>query len=599
MEKTNKFGIKEIFKILKYSPKILKLIYRSNRINMIIILILNILLALTPIINLLITEQLINSLAQGNRYQLINYFILYVSSGIISSLINLCFSHYSQLFRKLISYDIDIKINQKAAELNLSHFEDSEIYDKLQRAQSEANYRPYEMFIAILTIINSLTTLLSSTIILFLWNSWVTIILIFIPFISTFRLLRHGQKEYFMERNRSQTRRKTWYNSFLLTRDLSIKEIKLYNLSDYLINKNKEIYQDFYLHDKKLIKERSLINLIFEIINHLVVAFVVGLIIIEVYRGKLLIGAFVSYLRAVSLTHRNSVQVLNNIFILYQNNLYINNLFEFFEVKVESITSDNKQEITSIEKIEFKNVSFKYPGSNNYALKNISFSLNKNENIAIVGENGSGKTTIIKLLTKLYDIEEGNIYINDINIKDIENITLQNKIGILLQDFVKYQLTLRENVGFGELNSINNDHELINSLIKSGADSILQSLPNELDSQLGAWFENGKELSIGQWQKIALSRAFLRNADLYILDEPSSALDPISEKELFEKFKDLVAGKMGIFITHRFSTTKFASKIIVLKEGKIIESGSHSELMRLNNYYANMYNIQKEPFLDD
>jgi ATP-binding cassette subfamily B protein len=327
--------------------------------------------------------------------------------------------------------------------------------------------------------------------------------------------------------------------------------------------------------------------------------FVVFLIIRNVFQGKLLIGTFVSYLRAVNLTHHNSVQVLNQIFLLYQNNLYISNLFEFFSIKVSEPNKSAEHEITSIEKIAFVNVYFKYPGSQEYALENISFTINKAENIAIVGENGSGKTTIVKLLTGLYEVEAGKIYLNDLDIKVIKKQSLQKNIGILLQDFVKYQLSLRENVGLGELDLINSDKALINALDKSGGASILSSLTNGLNQQLGCWFDNGTELSTGQWQKIALARAFLRDASLYILDEPSSALDPLSEKELFQKFKDLVAGKMGIYISHRFSTVKFASKIIVLKKGKIIEVGNHFELMKQNKYYAEIYNVQKEPYLDD
>ena len=599
MNKTKAFGIRDIFRGLKHAPKILKLLYLSNRFKLIIIVLLNIILGFVPIINLLITERLINSLATGNQDLLIKNFIFYISTGILGSILNLWQNHFNNLFRRLISYDLEIKINQKATELSLSHFEDSEVYDKLQRAQSEVAFRPYEIFTAILTLINSLTTLISSALILYFWKRWIAIVLIFVPFISTYKLLHQGQKEYYVERNRSEARRKSWYYSYLLTKDINIKEIKLYNLNDYFINKNKSIYQDFYQVDQKLSRKRTFLNLVFEMINHLIVMFVVFLIIRNVFQGKLLIGTFVSYLRAVNLTHHNSVQVLNQIFLLYQNNLYISNLFEFFSIKVSEPNKSAEHEITSIEKIAFVNVYFKYPGSQEYALENISFTINKAENIAIVGENGSGKTTIIKLLTGLYEVEAGKIYLNDLDIKVIKKQSLQKNIGILLQDFVKYQLSLRENVGLGELDLINSDKALINALDKSGGASILSSLTNGLNQQLGCWFDNGTELSTGQWQKIALARAFLRDASLYILDEPSSALDPLSEKELFQKFKVLVAGKMGIYISHRFSTVKFASKIIVLKKGKIIEVGNHFELMKQNKYYAEIYNVQKEPYLDD
>ncbi|HEY8365157.1 MAG TPA: ABC transporter ATP-binding protein, partial [Haloplasmataceae bacterium] len=578
---------------------ILKLLYKVNFFYLIIILLLNILVGLIPTLNLLITKRLLNVLSTGNIEQIMINVLFLIGIEIISSVISLTNSYFTLIYKKMLSYKIDLLINQKAQELSLANFEDSEVYDILQRAQKDVRYRPYEIFTTILRMLSCSVTLITSVIILVVWKWYAAIILIVVPFISTFRLLRQGQKEYYTEKNRTQEARKAWYYSYLLTNDTNVKEIKLYDLHGFILNKCRNIYDKFFTQDKKLVKTRTFINLGFEIINHIVVAFLILLLVIDVIKQKILIGSFVGYMRAITLTQSNSINILNSIFSLYQNTLYMNNLFEYLAIKQDDLLQEGLYKISDIEEVEFKNVSFKYPKTDRYVLRDVSFKINKNENLAIVGENGSGKTTIIKLLTGLYKLEEGLILINGIDINKIDLYSLHKCIGIVLQDFIKYQLTLRENVGFGNLDNLSDDISIMSALSKAGTETIAQTLPMGLDNQLGTWFDNGQQLSGGQWQKIALARAFMRNARIYILDEPSSSLDPISEKELFTRFIELVKNKMGIFISHRFSTVKYATNIIVLHEGKIIESGNHRELMNLNGHYAHMYNIQKEPFLDE
>lgn len=599
MMREGKWYLKDIFKSLKYLPNILKLLYKVNFFYLIIILLLNILVGLIPTLNLLITKRLLNVLSTGNIEQIMINVLFLIGIEIISSVISLTNSYFTLIYKKMLSYKIDLLINQKAQELSLANFEDSEVYDILQRAQKDVRYRPYEIFTTILRMLSCSVTLITSVIILVVWKWYAAIILIVVPFISTFRLLRQGQKEYYTEKNRTQEARKAWYYSYLLTNDTNVKEIKLYDLHGFILNKCRNIYDKFFTQDKKLVKTRTFINLGFEIINHIVVAFLILLLVIDVIKQKILIGSFVGYMRAITLTQSNSINILNSIFSLYQNTLYMNNLFEYLAIKQDDLLQEGLYKISDIEEVEFKNVSFKYPKTDRYVLRDVSFKINKNENLAIVGENGSGKTTIIKLLTGLYKLEEGLILINGIDINKIDLYSLHKCIGIVLQDFIKYQLTLRENVGFGNLDNLSDDISIMSALSKAGTETIAQTLPMGLDNQLGTWFDNGQQLSGGQWQKIALARAFMRNARIYILDEPSSSLDPISEKELFTRFIELVKNKMGIFISHRFSTVKYATNIIVLHEGKIIESGNHRELMNLNGHYAHMYNIQKEPFLDE
>lgn len=261
-------------------------------------------------------------------------------------------------------------------------------------------------------------------------------------------------------------------------------------------------------------------------------------------------------------------------------------------VKEELSISDSIP-IEEINTIEFIDVSFKYPNRQEYALRDISFKIRKEENISLVGENGSGKSTLVKLISGFYHDYEGEILINGVSMKKINKEDLGNKIGIIFQDFNRYELTCRENIGLGNIHLIDNDIKLQDAIDKAYAKEMVNSLPKGIDTQLGVWFDEGVQLSGGQWQRIALSRAFLRDADCYILDEPSASLDPVSEHEIFRRTSDLAKDKISIFISHRlYNLRKISSRILVLKEGKLIEEGTHEELMNLNKHYRYLYDLQ-------
>lgn len=590
---------KSIAKTFEFLPKIFKILSDTSKPLLILLLVLNIIIGLIPIVNLKITENLINIIIKFKilNLNLIIAFFYLIVIGIISSALRICNQYFEGLFKIKLSNHISLKIMNKSKVMNLSSFENSDIYDKLQRAQKEASYRPFEIFNLMLNIVSSSTTLISSMTILIIWKWWTVVLLILIPCLSTVNLLKQGKKEYEIEKFRAEDSRKAWYLSYLLTKDTSFKEVKLYGLGDYLIEKYKVFIKKFLKQDKALMKKRSILTFIFELSNNIAVGLVTWLVILDTIKEIILIGTFVGYIRAVSLVQGSAVSILNRMFALYQSNLYISNLFEFLELKnCEEPSQYDEIELERVDKIEFKNVSFKYPTSDKYALKNISLKINKENKVAIIGKNGSGKTTLVKLLTRLYEVESGEILINDIKISKYSKESLRNNIGIVLQDYIKYEMTVRENIGFGDIKEINEDKKILESAKKSNINEVIDKLPNGIDNQLGVWFQGGVQLSGGEWQKIAISRAFIRNAQIYILDEPSAALDPISEREVFEKFGDLVDKKIGIFISHRFSTVKYANKIVVLDEGCVIEEGTHDELIKLRGTYEEMYNIQAEPF---
>ena len=319
---------------------------------------------------------------------------------------------------------------------------------------------------------------------------------------------------------------------------------------------------------------------------------IVCLAIYESSNGLLLVGTAMTYINTTSKIESAIQNIVGKIFGIYKDSLYVENIEKYFNYKPKNM--NGTQSIKNISTIEFKDVSFKYPNRSTYALKNINFKINKGEIFAIVGENGSGKTTLIKLLNGLYNDYEGNILINGIEIRDIEKKSLRNCLGTLFQDYNKYQFTIKENIGFGSINNVDNMKKIKESAIKGGADNFINSLPNNYLQQVGYWFEGGTQLSGGQWQKLGLSRLFMKNADCLILDEPTSSLDPVSELSVFKQLYNNNDNKINIIITHRFINTNIANQILVLKNGIIVEKGTHMELVKRNGLYKEMYEIQSK-----
>jgi len=596
-QEISSFNIKNTIESFKTLPKVFKLLWSVRKLYLLLITVLYLISGVLPTISILSTQWLLNAIQAGQGkeftnvlYPLIVYLILSFFSYIVFQLN----SYLQSIFRVDLNYKLNTMILEKAKALSLSDFEDSAVYDKLRRAQNETIEKPYVAFSITLNIVSQFVGFISSLTILLHWNPLYTSLVLIVPIISTIYIFKIGYIQYKIEYERSQERRKAWYFGYLLTNDIAFKEIRIYNLGDFFIKGYKNLNKKLIKQDKQLIKKRTAMLLIFEILNQAVNGYILYLIVKSAYIGKILLGNTVAYIRTISNVKGNMEGMLSLISAIYQNNLYIKQLFEFLEMpsKEDTMLQESKR-IKEIQTIEFNNVSFKYPNMKVYALKDITFKVEKGENISLVGENGSGKTTLIKLLSGFYNEFEGEILINNISIKEINQESLGQKIGVLFQDFNRYEMTLRENIGMGKLEHITNGKKLKDAMEKAYATEISRELPSGIDTQLGVWFEGGVQLSGGQWQRIALSRAFLRDADIYILDEPSSSLDPISENEIFKKTLELTRDKIGIFISHRlYNLKRIPSRIMVLKDGKLVEAGTHDELMSLEGYYSYLYNLQ-------
>lgn len=602
---------KNIFRSFSYWPRVFKLLWATKKSYFIIILVLNIIMGFAPVLTLLATQELINTIATniGGSFKVILFALFFlIGVSLFNTVISSILGYFDTLFSKLLSNKVNELIITKAAGLTLADFENADTQDQLQRVKNEASYRPYQVMKMILAIISSTVTLLSAITVLILWKWWVALILIVVPFISFFSYLKLGQEEFLRMWNRAQRSRQVWYFSYLLTHDKSFKEVKLNRLGQHLIDKYRVIINDFFNEDRYLLIKRMKVSGLFQLFSMAVNYSIMLLIIWSAYLKEILIGNVVGLIQAINLTEGTAQGILQSLLSLCQNNLYLDQLFTFLDLPSESSNllaskaRENNQKfraLKEIEKIEFKNVSFRYNGTDEYALKNVSFSLKKGETMAIVGRNGSGKSTIVKLLSQLYLDFEGDIFINGISIRDIDIEILRSKTGVVFQDFVHYEFPVRENIGFGDIAKLNQDDELIHAADQAGIKDLIQDLPQNLDTQLGKWFREGMQLSGGQWQRIAIARAFISNSDLYILDEPSSFLDPVAEKEVFTKFQELIRGKIGIFISHRYSSVHFADKILVMENGQVMEEGPHHFLLKANGTYANLYKMQVSAFDED
>ncbi|MEN8906532.1 MAG: ABC transporter ATP-binding protein [Clostridiales bacterium] len=595
-------GVKET---IKCWPRIFKILWEIDRAKVLVITFTTIILGALPAIILVITQNLVNSVIyneNGNFSIIIGNFVILVLLSVTTETVT-AIQNYSQgIFQTKLGYKLNIKLMKKAICLSLTDFENSDIYDKFQRAQNEVGYRPYQIYSSILSVLGSSITLISASIILILWKWWIVLALLIVPVISTIYSVKIGKREYIIQWKRAPRFRKAWYYVYLVSRDINYKEVKLYGTGKYLLNKYSKIFDRYLKTDKKILKIRNIITFVFNLLMNVMGDAITLLILYSAFIREIAFGNLLSYIRAVSMTESNFQGILSTVFSMYQDTLYIQQLFEFLDLDESEPIEYNEDEIKdkktleTIEKIEFRNVSFKYPNSKEYALRYINFILEKGDIIAVVGENGSGKTTMVKLLTRLYEVDDGEILINNININDYNLESLRKTFGIVFQDFVKYELKVRHNIGFGDIDNIEDDNSLMESASKAGVSNLIDKMPYKLETQLGLWFSQGQQLSGGQWQKIAIARAFFRKASVYILDEPSSSLDPIAEKEIFEQFFNAVENKIGIFTSHRFSTVKFAKTILVFDGGYVIEEGTHDELIEFGGHYKKLYEIQASPF---
>ncbi len=602
------FNFKQIFEAFTSLPRVLRLVWSTQAFFTALLGLLSIAQGIMPTITVLITKSVIDSVVYGIMHHTISPIWLPVglqlAAGLASSLLNTLSNIVQQLLQERVSNRVQFMILEKANTLDLAFFENPEFYDKLRNASDQSSYQPVSMVSQTFGLMQTAVTLFSMLAVLFHLAWWLAIIALVAPIPSFIASSRYGWRGYQLMRRQSPERRLMMYFNQIMTTDRYNKEIKLFDLGDYFITQFKQLANKFYEEKKSILVRRYMTGFLWTGATAVANAAIYLYVAFEaVTRPSVVsLGGLTLYTQAALQTGQSFQSLLNGISSTYENNLYVNTLFEFLEYQPELVSPEQPRPLDPEQAgldIEFRNVSFTYPDKDpetGAALRNVSFTVKAGESVALVGSNGAGKTTLVKLLTRLYDPNEGEILIGGHNIKEYDLQDLRRYIGVIFQDYATYYLSARENIGVGRIAEVENDGLVTAAAQKSGADRVIERLPEGYETVLGRWFEKGVQLSGGEWQKVALARAFIRDASILILDEPTSSLDAQAEYEVFARFRVLTRGKTAVFISHRFSTVRLADHIIVLEHGRIIEHGTHDELIHLDGRYAELFNLQAEAY---
>ena len=501
------------------------------------------------------------------------------------------------ILRALLGNKINVMILEKALTLELGHFEDSEYYDKLVRARREASSRPLSLIVKTFDLFRDVITLVTIGIFLFQFSAWASILLL-IAGVPAFAAENKFSGEAFRnQRRRSAERRLQVYLEMVLTREDGVKEVKLFQLGKHFLKRYIDIFNRIYREDKSLVLRRTAWGYIFGLLASLSFYFAYGWVGFSAILGVITIGQMTMYIAQFRIGQNAVTSSLTAINGMYEDNLYLSNLDEYMNHEVPELSGTKAYGPIRGDGVRFEDVSFIYPGSAKPALDKISIHIKPGESLAIVGENGSGKTTLIKLLTRLYKPTSGRIFLEGLDLEEWDIDVLRKKVGVIFQDFNRYQLVVGENIGIGDIKDTDDLERVQEAAQKGMADSFIKDLPDAYSTQLGAWFKNGRELSGGQWQKIALSRAFMRkSADILVLDEPTAAIDAKAEAEIFAHFRELTKNRISIIISHRFSTVRMADHIIVFEKGRVVEEGSHPELIDKKGIYENLFELQAQGY---
>lgn len=561
-----------------------------------------------PVINALISKELINSLVfivtgEAESFNTVFKFLIFQFGFIfISSLISALYNMVLRISGELVTNHIKLKILSKTKEVDMASFDMPEFYEKLENASREAGSRPISILQAVFNIISTCISLVSFVVILAKVSPLAPVAIIVFAIPTAIISFVYRKKNFEYMRRRSKDRRQMqYYNELMINKDIA-KEVRMFNLSDTFISCYKETFSKYFSGIKRLIYAENGWSMGISLASSAVNCTLFLYIAKQVYNGLILVGDYTLYTGALQSISGGVSGLISTFAMIYEGTLFIDNMIAFMNEKSTVLPIIDKP--LSVKRhvphtIEFKNVSFRYPGCENYVIKNINLVLDKGETAVLVGLNGAGKTTLIKLLTRLYDPTEGVILLDGEDIRKYDTKELYDMFGIIFQDFGKYAFTAGENIMFGQVDKGYEFDDIKEAAVNANADGFIERLEHGYDTSLMRYFEDtGIELSIGQWQKLSIARAFYGDSDFLILDEPTASLDAIAEQEIFSQFEKLREGKTTIFVSHRLSSATTASKIIVIENGELAECGTHKELMELKGKYYTLFSTQAKRYVD-
>lgn len=537
------------------------------------------------------------SLTLASTWPVLRYVLL--EAGVIAAiaLAQRGLSAQQSLLRALLGHQVNAMILEKAGTLSLTQFEDSELYDKLTRARREASVRPLGLVNKTFSLMQNAISLASFGVLLVQFSPWAILILVIGALPVFFSEAKFSGDAFRLFRWRSPQTRMQMYLETVLAREDSIKEVKLFGLEPLLLERYKAIFRTLYGEDRRLTLRRETWGFLLGLLGTLAFYGAYAWVVLETVAGALTLGGMTMYLMVFKQGQSALSASLTSISGMYEDNLYLSNLYEYLEQPVVEEKGDRTEGDRPGDGIRFESVSFTYPGAQVPALKDISIHLRPGQSLALVGANGSGKTTLIKLLTRLYEPTEGRVLLDGTDLRDWDAVTLRRRIGVIFQDFVRYQLKVGENLGAGDVSAFSDESRWTDAARRGLAEDFIDQMPGGYHTQLGRWFKGGQELSGGQWQKVALARAHMRqDADILVLDEPTAAMDAAAEAAVFADFRDNSGGKMSLLISHRFSTVRAADWILVIDNGRIVEQGSHDGLMEQDGRYAHLFRLQAKGY---
>jgi ATP-binding cassette subfamily B protein len=577
-----------------------------------------------------IAKRIVDAVVAGSQPDTLRWVLLELGLVVLQATCGRALGLVHSVLGSRLGTDINVAILERATRLELVHFEDPEFYDRLSRARREASSRPVSLVTQSFSLVQSVLTLLGYSALVSRYSLWAVLGVLLATVPATLAEMRYSKTAFRLRNWRSPDSRRLMYLEYVLANDEHAKEVKLFGLGPLFLGRYKALAERFFSEDSQLALRRTLVTHALTLIATLAFYAAYALMAVAAAVGRLSIGSLTMYVLAFRNGQQSFQAILNSIGNIYEHNLYMSNLFEYLDMTDEARSSRTPSalvpsalvpsalvtsglatpsalaspNVAGLEPspdergIRLQDVGFLYPGKTDWVLRHVNLFIPHGQSVALVGENGAGKTTLVKLLTRLYRPTEGRILLDGKDLADWDLAALHARFAVVFQDFNQYQLEVRQNVGLGSIEHIGDEPRVLRAVSRGGAEAVVGTLGKGLDTPLGRWFADGVELSGGQWQKVALARAFMREqADVLVLDEPTAALDAEAEHAVFQRFAELAKGRTTLIISHRFPTVRMADRILVLGHGQVIEDGDHAQLVARGGTYARLYQLQASGYV--
>lgn len=592
-----------------HTPRTVALVWRASKAGTFGIASLTLVNALLPLAVAYVGKRLVDAVVAHDRAGALHW--VGVELALVAGLA--AASQGNALLRQVVGsklgLDINLAILSRAIGLELRHFEDPEFYDQLTRARREASSRPLSVVTRTFQMAQSTIALLGYGALLIRFGALAVVALLLAAIPATLAEMRFANKSFSLRNWRSPEVRKLMYLESVLASEEHAKEVKLFGLGPHFLERYRSLGEQFTREDEQLAMRRGGWGYLLSLLATITFYGCYALMAAAAALGKLTLGDMILGMVAFRQGQQAFQSLLSGFGGMYEDNLYMSNLFGFLDVAAPAhlpasspharTDAPDPETVSPDERgIRFADVGFRYPGRTDFALRHVDVFIPAGQSLAIVGQNGAGKTTFIKLLTRLYEPTEGRIWLDGKALETWDETALRRRVAVVFQDFARYQLSARENVGLGSIGALSDDARVHRAIERGGATEVVAQLENGLETPLGRRFGGGVELSGGQWQKVALARAFMREeADILVLDEPTAALDAEAEYAVFERFRELTRGRTSILISHRFPTVRMADRIVVIERGLLVEEGTHASLVARDGRYAQLFSLQARGYL--